>query len=61
MTILNLKIEYYYINKVKEYQWVDHHAPPLKLLFEICYEMHQYLKGYNFLHRECRKCGSYKL
>jgi hypothetical protein len=28
-----------------EYQWVDHHAPPLKLLFVICNEIHNFLKG----------------
>jgi phosphatidylinositol-3,4,5-trisphosphate 3-phosphatase/dual-specificity protein phosphatase PTEN len=32
-------------NKVMEYQWVDHHAPPLKLLYVICNEIHNFLKG----------------
>jgi phosphatidylinositol-3,4,5-trisphosphate 3-phosphatase and dual-specificity protein phosphatase PTEN len=30
--------------KVLEYEWVDHHAPPLKLLFVICNEIHNFLK-----------------
>lgn len=32
-------------NNVKEYEWVDHHAPPLKLLFTICKEIHKFLEG----------------
>ena len=30
---------------VLEYDWVDHHAPPLALLFKICKEIHLFLKG----------------
>jgi phosphatidylinositol-3,4,5-trisphosphate 3-phosphatase/dual-specificity protein phosphatase PTEN len=30
-------------NRVKEYDWVDHHAPPLDILFDICDEIHNFL------------------
>jgi phosphatidylinositol-3,4,5-trisphosphate 3-phosphatase/dual-specificity protein phosphatase PTEN len=29
-------------NRVLEYEWVDHHAPPLKILFSICQEIHNF-------------------
>ena len=32
-------------NRVIEYEWVDHHAPPLKILFSICQEIHKFLNG----------------
>ena len=28
---------------VKSYNWVDHHAPAIELLFEICQDMYEYL------------------
>ena len=34
-------------NKVKEWQWIDHHAPPIDLLFKICQEINECLSGKN--------------
>jgi phosphatidylinositol-3,4,5-trisphosphate 3-phosphatase/dual-specificity protein phosphatase PTEN len=28
---------------VTDYQWEDHHSPPLSLLFKACVEMHEFL------------------
>jgi phosphatidylinositol-3,4,5-trisphosphate 3-phosphatase/dual-specificity protein phosphatase PTEN len=32
-------------NRVLEYEWVDHHAPPLKILFQICEKIQKFLSG----------------
>jgi phosphatidylinositol-3,4,5-trisphosphate 3-phosphatase/dual-specificity protein phosphatase PTEN len=32
-------------HQVYEYQWEDHHSPPIHLLFEICQKIDQFLKG----------------
>ena len=32
-------------NRVIEYDWIDHHAPPITLIFEICAQIHDYLDG----------------
>lgn len=44
----NAKFEH----KVQEYKWVDHHAPPLMLLFTICREMFKFLQGLLTLNRK---------
>jgi len=36
--------------KVQEYEWVDHHAPTLKILFIICREIHILLSCIIILH-----------
>ena len=46
--VINLsgkKYDYSKFDKVLEYQWVDHHAPPIKILFQICFEINKFLKG----------------
>lgn len=49
--IYNLSNRTYNFNKFKgevvSYQWEDHHAPPLLLLFKICYDMYKYLLNPN--------------
>ncbi len=37
-------------NRVLEYEWVDHHAPPLKILFQICEKIQKFLSGTNNLY-----------
>lgn len=32
-------------NQVLEYNWVDHHAPPINILFTICVEINNFLIG----------------
>ena len=46
-------------NRVSEYDWVDHHAPPLKILFEICREIMLFLNSMFYsLARKFRKYSS---
>lgn len=35
-------------SRVLEYDWVDHHAPSIKILFTICMEIKKFLSG-NFI------------
>ena len=47
-------------NRVSEYDWVDHHAPPLKILFEICREIMLFLNSMFYsLARKFRKYSRY--
>lgn len=47
--VINLSYKSYdnskFNNNVSEYKLVDHHAPSLSSLFEICQEIHKYLTG----------------
>lgn len=51
--IINLSNRNYdtekFLNKVLKYDWVDHQAPLLKLLFLACKEMENFLESYNFI------------
>lgn len=46
INLSNRKYDYTkFHNKVKEYEWIDHHAPPLTMLFQICEEMFVFLNS----------------
>jgi phosphatidylinositol-3,4,5-trisphosphate 3-phosphatase/dual-specificity protein phosphatase PTEN len=32
-------------NQVHEFKWEDHHSPAMNVLFEICQQMFEFLKG----------------
>ena len=45
INLSNRKYDYTkFDNQVEEYEWVDHHAPPLPTLFTICVSMKNFLK-----------------
>ncbi|MCQ2819908.1 MAG: hypothetical protein MJ252_21800 [archaeon] len=44
INLANRKYDYSkFNNQVDEYEWIDHHAPPIGILFQICAKIYQFL------------------